>query len=141
MSNSSPVPLAGGDALSPSAHTAVKARDPHEAECHCVLSSRSRNLVVCIDGTASQFSQNVRTTFFVPSNFLNLAQNTNVIEFYSRLKKDEKQLTYYNSGIGTYGTKLSRSSLHDTIQFFRHLPDLFFALCVFKVLSQPFLLS
>jgi hypothetical protein len=29
-------------------------------------------------------------------------QNTNVVELYSRLIKDEKQLTYYNSGIGTF---------------------------------------
>ena len=29
-------------------------------------------------------------------------QNTHVVELYSRLEKNEKQLTYYNSGIGTY---------------------------------------
>jgi uncharacterized protein (DUF2235 family) len=29
-------------------------------------------------------------------------QNTNVIELYGRIIKDETQLTYYNSGIGTY---------------------------------------
>ncbi|KAF9254457.1 WD40 repeat-like protein [Marasmius fiardii PR-910] len=48
--------------------------------------SRTRNLVVCIDGTANQFGR----------------KNTNVVELYSRLVKDpEKQLTFYNSGIGT----------------------------------------
>jgi uncharacterized protein (DUF2235 family) len=31
-------------------------------------------------------------------------QNTNVIELYSQLLKDKKQLTYYDSGIGTYAT-------------------------------------
>ncbi|EIN07769.1 hypothetical protein PUNSTDRAFT_29058, partial [Punctularia strigosozonata HHB-11173 SS5] len=47
----------------------------------------ARNLVVCIDGTANQFSE----------------KNTNVVELYSRLiKDDDQQLTYYNSGIGTY---------------------------------------
>ncbi|KAI0041927.1 hypothetical protein FA95DRAFT_1470596, partial [Auriscalpium vulgare] len=46
----------------------------------------SRNLVVCIDGTANQFSE----------------KNTNVVELYSRLDKDKEQLTYYDSGIGTY---------------------------------------
>lgn len=29
-------------------------------------------------------------------------QNTHVVELYSRLVKDDKQLTYYDSGIGTY---------------------------------------
>jgi uncharacterized protein (DUF2235 family) len=29
-------------------------------------------------------------------------QNTNVIELYSQLVKDHRQLTYYDSGIGTY---------------------------------------
>ncbi|THU84328.1 hypothetical protein K435DRAFT_613753, partial [Dendrothele bispora CBS 962.96] len=51
--------------------------------CHC---ASSRSLVVCIDGTANQFSM----------------KNTNVVELYSRLIKDESQLTYYDSGIGTY---------------------------------------
>ncbi|KAF8531964.1 hypothetical protein JB92DRAFT_2578540, partial [Gautieria morchelliformis] len=45
-----------------------------------------RNLVVCIDGTSNQFGPN----------------NTNAIELYSQLIKDGNQLTYYNSGIGTY---------------------------------------
>ena len=29
-------------------------------------------------------------------------KNTNVVELYSRLVADETQLTYYDSGIGTY---------------------------------------
>ncbi|PPQ90219.1 hypothetical protein CVT25_001663 [Psilocybe cyanescens] len=49
-------------------------------------SSNGRNLVVCIDGAANQFS----------------TKNTNVVELYSRLVKSDEQLTYYNSGIGTY---------------------------------------
>ena len=31
-------------------------------------------------------------------------QNTNVIELYNQLLKNEEQLTYYDSGIGTYAT-------------------------------------
>ncbi|KAI0039158.1 hypothetical protein FA95DRAFT_1612793 [Auriscalpium vulgare] len=54
---------------------------------------KSRNLVVCIDGTANQFSM----------------KNTNVVELYSRLDNDDGQLTYYNSGIGTF-VKESRTS-------------------------------
>ncbi|KAH9485829.1 hypothetical protein JR316_0002744 [Psilocybe cubensis] len=45
-----------------------------------------RNLIVSIDGTANQFGM----------------KNTNIVELYSRLVRDETQLTYYNSGIGTY---------------------------------------
>ncbi|KAK1218210.1 hypothetical protein PQX77_019111 [Marasmius sp. AFHP31] len=50
------------------------------------VATRPRNLVVCIDGTTNKFGRN----------------NSNVVELYSRLVKDESQITYYNSGIGTY---------------------------------------
>lgn len=30
------------------------------------------------------------------------AQNTNVVELYARIEKSDNQLTYYNSGIGTF---------------------------------------
>ena len=36
-------------------------------------------------------------------------QNTNVIELYSKLVKDDRQLTYYDSGIGTYAKPSWRS--------------------------------
>ncbi|KAJ8486744.1 hypothetical protein ONZ45_g14577 [Pleurotus djamor] len=53
-----------------------------------------RNLVLCIDGTANQFS----------------AQSSNIIEIYSRLiKLAGVQLTFYNSGIGTYAKPSFRS--------------------------------
>ncbi|KAF8957462.1 hypothetical protein BDZ97DRAFT_1846327 [Flammula alnicola] len=54
--------------------------------CQCRHPFSGRNLVVCIDGTANQLSKN----------------NTNVVELYSRLLKNRNQMTYYNSGIGTY---------------------------------------
>ncbi|EGO02361.1 hypothetical protein SERLA73DRAFT_49835, partial [Serpula lacrymans var. lacrymans S7.3] len=59
--------------------------------CNCVQdreNSGGRNLVVCIDGTSNQFGE----------------RNTNVIELYSQVEKGKgcRQLTYYNSGIGTY---------------------------------------
>ncbi|EIN03613.1 WD40 repeat-like protein [Punctularia strigosozonata HHB-11173 SS5] len=59
----------------------------------CGCNPNGRNLVVCIDGTANQFS----------------VKNTNVVELYSRLVKDDTQLTYYNSGIGTYARENSWS--------------------------------
>ncbi|KAJ8481804.1 hypothetical protein ONZ45_g15181 [Pleurotus djamor] len=53
-----------------------------------------RNLVLCIDGTANQFS----------------AQSSNIVEIYSRLiKLADEQLTFYNSGIGTYAKPSFRS--------------------------------
>ena len=40
----------------------------------------------------------------IPTMFFGLRdfQNTNVVELYKRLEKDDHQLTYYDSGIGTY---------------------------------------
>ncbi|KIK52337.1 hypothetical protein GYMLUDRAFT_180219 [Collybiopsis luxurians FD-317 M1] len=50
--------------------------------------SRKRTLVLCFDGTGDQFD----------------ADNSNVIEFFRLLKKDDrsKQMVYYQAGIGTY---------------------------------------
>ncbi|KAF8347215.1 hypothetical protein F5887DRAFT_882049 [Amanita rubescens] len=53
---------------------------------HCKAKKDGRNLILCFDGTSNKFGEN----------------NTNVIELYARIVKDETQLTYYNSGIGTY---------------------------------------
>lgn len=50
-------------------------------------------------------------------------QNTNVIELYSQLVKDETQLTYYNSGIGTY-VKPSWTSLRYITQLIDNKIDL-----------------
>ena len=47
---------------------------------------------------------------FRPSALKRL-QNTNVIRLYSQFMKDHKQLTYYDSGIGTY-TQPSWKSFH-----------------------------
>lgn len=52
-----------------------------------------------------------------------VVQNTNVVEFYSRLTKDENQLTFYNSGIGTYATPSFRSWAYWK-QAFGHKVDL-----------------
>ncbi|EGO30045.1 hypothetical protein SERLADRAFT_366014 [Serpula lacrymans var. lacrymans S7.9] len=68
-----------------------------------------RKLVVCIDGTSNQFGQ----------------KNTNVIEIYSQVCKDPKdnQLTYYNSGIGTFAEP-SWKSLRYLGQVLDHKIDL-----------------
>ncbi|EIN08082.1 WD40 repeat-like protein [Punctularia strigosozonata HHB-11173 SS5] len=71
--------------------------------CGCT----GRNLVVCIDGTANQFGM----------------KNTNVVELYSRLEKNEDQLTYYNSGIGTF-VKESKASPRHWRQTFDHTVDM-----------------
>ncbi|VDB96523.1 unnamed protein product [Peniophora sp. CBMAI 1063] len=61
----------------------------------CDCSDKTRNLVVCIDGTSNEFGE----------------KNTNVIELYSLIPKGEadNQRTYYNSGIGTYAGPSRRS--------------------------------
>ncbi|EMD30969.1 hypothetical protein CERSUDRAFT_100829 [Gelatoporia subvermispora B] len=80
-----------------------------ESNIRCTCSTGGRNLVVCIDGTSNQFGKN----------------NTNVIELYRLVKKrpDDDQLTYYNSGIGTYA-KPSWKSLHYLKQVVDHKIDL-----------------
>ncbi|KAG1740615.1 hypothetical protein EDB19DRAFT_1587536, partial [Suillus lakei] len=45
-----------------------------------------RNLVICIDGTSNKYGD----------------KNTNIVELYSKIIKNGTQLTYYNSGVGTY---------------------------------------
>ncbi|KAF8600993.1 hypothetical protein BDV93DRAFT_446563 [Ceratobasidium sp. AG-I] len=66
---------------------------PVEVNTTANAKPKTRNLVVCIDGTSNQFSD----------------KNTNVIELYSHIKKDDSQLTYYNSGIGTFAEPSWRS--------------------------------
>ncbi|KAG1886076.1 hypothetical protein F4604DRAFT_1877997 [Suillus subluteus] len=58
-----------------------------DASCKCPKDQGSgRNLVICIDGTSNKYCD----------------KNTNIVELYSEMVKDDKQLTYYNSGVGTY---------------------------------------
>lgn len=61
--------------------------------CFCETGANSRNLILAFDGTSNQYGKN----------------NTNVVELYSHISKDEKQLKYYNSGIGTYARPTFRS--------------------------------
>ncbi|KAF8328988.1 hypothetical protein F5887DRAFT_897308 [Amanita rubescens] len=77
--------------------------------CTCFDNSTrpGRNLVVCIDGTSNQFGD----------------YNTNVVELYSRVIESENQLTYYNSGIGTYAN-LSWASWSSWRQWFDNIVDL-----------------
>ncbi|PPQ94487.1 hypothetical protein CVT25_013770 [Psilocybe cyanescens] len=91
-------------------HPTLKTFESGHISCLCKPLSNGqfgRNLVVSIDGTANQFG----------------LKNTNIIELYSRLVKDETQLTYYNSGIGTYVAD-SKSSLKQSIS---HKWDMAFA--------------
>jgi uncharacterized protein (DUF2235 family) len=45
-------------------------------------------------------------------------QNSNVVELYNHLVKDNKQLTYYDSGIGTYAKdSFSLSSISQTVNY------------------------
>ncbi|EIN07755.1 hypothetical protein PUNSTDRAFT_34256, partial [Punctularia strigosozonata HHB-11173 SS5] len=78
-----------------------------KASVTCTCKRDARNLVVCIDGTANQFSD----------------KNTNVVELYSRLIKNDTQLTYYNSGIGTYARE-NRLSLQYWMQALDHTIDM-----------------
>lgn len=77
----------------------------YEASPEGTEQKKGRNLVVCIDGTSNQFGLKVPLSFlFVDwkKSVLIVAQNSNVIELYGQIVESEEQLTYYNSGIGTY---------------------------------------
>lgn len=64
-----------------------------------------------------------------------LIQNTNIVELYSRLVKDGTQLTFYNSGIGTYA-KPSWKSLSYLEQVIANKLDLAFALYVASLVDS-----
>ncbi|KAH7924732.1 hypothetical protein BV22DRAFT_1129559 [Leucogyrophana mollusca] len=92
---------------------AFSLRDPPNAQdkelfsCrHCKGKKTGRNLIVCFDGTSNQFGEFVLISHPSFERFIHptvpLLQNTNVIELYDLVIKDETQPTYYNSGIGTY---------------------------------------
>ena len=75
-----------------------------EVYCECTRNPDRRNLIVSMGPRISSASRcAVRCTVrFVAHRIIWTPQNTNVVELYSRLDKDDKQLTYYNSGNGTY---------------------------------------
>ncbi|TFK47523.1 hypothetical protein OE88DRAFT_1636153 [Heliocybe sulcata] len=76
--------------------TPAGAGDPNQKLLECGCLESGRNLVVCIDGTANKFDTKA-------------IKSTNVVQLYSSLVKNEEQLTYYNSGIGTYATPSFKS--------------------------------
>ncbi|KAF8878556.1 hypothetical protein BD779DRAFT_1772141 [Infundibulicybe gibba] len=86
-----------GGRLQPTDERNVRQSEPGKGETkeplECGCTRNGRALVVCLDGTSNQFGRN----------------NTNVIELYDRIVKSENQLTYYNSGIGTYAKPSWRS--------------------------------
>ncbi|KAI0778878.1 hypothetical protein BD413DRAFT_120574 [Trametes elegans] len=61
----------------------------------------ARTLVLCFDGTGDQFD----------------ADNSNVVAFFSLLKKDDRneQMVYYQTGIGTYSSPQAVSPLRSKI--------------------------
>ncbi|EIM79573.1 uncharacterized protein STEHIDRAFT_44268, partial [Stereum hirsutum FP-91666 SS1] len=81
-----------------------------------------RNLVVCIDGTANQFG----------------VKNSNVVELYHLLVKDKRQITFYNSGIGTYA-KPSWRSLSYWRQAIGHTIDLMIAWNYERIIQEAYL--
>ncbi|KAF9040238.1 hypothetical protein BDZ89DRAFT_1100225 [Hymenopellis radicata] len=56
----------------------------------------NRTLVLCFDGTGTDWQSSTKRPF--------VFQNSNVVNFFATLKKDDcsKQLVYYQAGIGTY---------------------------------------
>ncbi|OSD07307.1 hypothetical protein PYCCODRAFT_1463594 [Trametes coccinea BRFM310] len=81
--------------MSSAGPSAASAGSPHISAAKVSSSASSiderkpRTLILCFDGTAEQYD----------------GENTNVVKFYSLLKKDDdedQQLCYYQPGVGTY---------------------------------------
>ncbi|KAF9239485.1 hypothetical protein BU15DRAFT_46631 [Melanogaster broomeanus] len=68
---------------------------PHSCKCTTTTHLPSRNMVVCIDGTSNHFG----------------TKNTNIVELYSQIVKNDMQPSYYASGIGTLA-KIAGASDH-----------------------------
>lgn len=99
--------------------------------CRCLESGR--NLIVCIDGTSNMFGRKVSQNQLHAGANSNAGsttfKNTNVVELYSHLIKNNRQLTYYSSGIGTYA-KPSYQSWKYWKQVLNHKLDMAIAWCV-----------
>lgn len=69
----------------------------------CGAREDGRRLVVALDGTMNRFG----------------TRNSNVVQIYARVVKSDNQVTYYNSGMGTYAHTVSKSitkSLKQTLR-------------------------
>ena len=64
-----------------------------------------------------------------------MLQNTHVVELYSRLEKNDEQLTYYDSGIGTFVAHSNWIGL--LIQMIIHIWDMMVAWCVYRNAIDP----
>ncbi|KAJ7167522.1 hypothetical protein C8R46DRAFT_1093281 [Mycena filopes] len=85
-----------------SSHT-ESVRSTRKRVCdHCETDGTGRNIIISFDGTSNQYGYNLDIS-------LTSIQNTNVIELYARIIKDDTQFTYYNSGVGTYARPSRRS--------------------------------
>ncbi|KAL0572721.1 hypothetical protein V5O48_009246 [Marasmius crinis-equi] len=86
----------GADTRNAKEYSRLHCCDVHAPYLSGVAESGIRSLVVCIDGTTNKFGD----------------KNSNVVKFYARLVKNDDQVTYYNSGIGTYPGSPSKSLTH-----------------------------
>ena len=129
----SDIPLTG--ILGEATHSGTTIKET-TGKCSCLQTSKGRNLVICVDGTANQLSVKVGICFYDFHSFLPFSQNTNIVELYSRLVKNTDQLTYYDSGIGTY-VKPSLTSLSYWFQLVNHSIDMAIAWYVLVVRFSP----
>ncbi len=79
---------------------------------------------------------------FLCLHYQQYPQNSNVVEFYSLIKKGEgpNQRTWYNSGIGTYA-KPSQSWLRNVSLWLRHKTDMVFAWCASSLFVPLYLVN
>lgn len=87
-----------------------------------------RTLVLCFDGTGDQFDTDVSSPQDTPTVSFDdaLSQNSNIIQFFSMLKKDDpsQQMVYYQVGCPPHGNRC----VFDQVVYFGRLesaPTLF----------------
>jgi len=99
---------------------------PESKLCSHVIEMNNRNLIVCIDDTASQFGEKVRVGDYILAILPDVVEkNTNALELYNLILQEieHNQRARYNRGIGTDARPSWRSVLS-------HKIDLAIAWCV-----------
>jgi len=98
-----------GSPSSPIAASPDLSREPQWSDNVVPPNHKGRTLIVCFDGTGDKFD----------------ADNSNVVQFISMLKKDNKreQMVYYQAGIGTYASSYAPGFLDAISRRFSNILD------------------
>ena len=98
------------------ARSTTQVSSPQVAVCNC--GPNGRNLVICIDGALSQVESKVHPfPHFQRLRFMRcLLQNSTVFELYNQIKRSQRQVVYYDRGVGSYkGSSLLKQFVNNVI--------------------------